>query len=88
MVYVIIVIATLSALLFHLYLYRLIRRWAQRDYLRSLCGESEEKLQFLMTEYANVSSRRFTRDQFEEHFRVLALQYDQQRSHTPLPETR
>ncbi|MCL6417481.1 hypothetical protein MIB92_17605 [Aestuariirhabdus sp. Z084] len=80
MVYVIIVVSTLSALLFHFYLYRLIKRWAERDFLRSLCEDDEEKLQFLETEYANVIARRLKRDAFEAHFNQLATDYEQQRT--------
>ncbi|RRJ84044.1 hypothetical protein [Aestuariirhabdus litorea] len=81
MVYLIIIVSTLSAVLFHLYLYRLITGWVRQDFLRSLCEDNEEKLQFLLSEYANVKSKRLKREQFESHFETLSREYDQQRAH-------
>ncbi len=80
MVYVIITMTTLSALLFHFFLHRMIKRWVEQDYIRSLCNDCEDKLRFLMAEYATVSGRRLKHPKFELHFSELAVRYDTQKS--------
>ena len=75
----IIVIATLSALLFKLVLYRKICNWMDQDLIKGLANGDPEKQLFLTSQHQRLKADKVKRKDLHQRLTDFAEQFEQNR---------
>ncbi|WP_286238695.1 hypothetical protein [Neptuniibacter halophilus] len=73
----IIVIATALAIIFKLVLYRRIQGWMDRDLIKGLAADNEEKHAFLLDQYQQLKAAGVHRKHYHSRLTELAAEFEQ-----------
>lgn len=73
--YFIIAVATLSALYFHLWLHRRIRRWINRDLAISMAGEDAGKRDYMLEQLQRAEQQKVSKKELQAWLQRAADAY-------------